>query len=156
MSNEKLSPEDYEKLKIFAGKFYEWYDSGLTLPPEIHPLHVLTRIQKEYGLANAKRGLLMGINDMVEKTASWHPELVAEANAKFAAAGTFTLSEIRQRYSKKYLQILKRGVIRSETDYYLLKGILDGGSIEAGAYESAQIQKLINEFEEKIMRDTTK
>jgi hypothetical protein len=156
MSNEKLSPEDYEKLKIFAAKFYEWYKAGLTLPPEIHPIYVLTQIQKEHGLANAKRGLMMGINDYVEDTANWRPDQVAEANAKLAAAGTFTLSEIRQRYSKKYLQILKRGVIRSETDYYLLKGILDGGGIEAGATESAQIQKLINEFEAKIMQGTTK
>jgi hypothetical protein len=156
MSNEKISADDYEKFKLFIKVFYESYETQSYIKPEHHPLLELARIQKEHGLANAKRGLMMGINDMIEKTADWRPDQVAEANAKFSAAGTFTLSEIRQRYSKKYLQILKRGVIRSETDYYLLKGVLDGGGIEAGATESAQIQKILNEFESKIMQNTTK
>lgn len=94
----------------------------------------------------------MAINDIVEETANWRPEAVAAADARFAAAGTFTLSEVRRRYSKKYLQILKRGVIRSETEYYLLKGIRDGGSIEAGASEGQQIEALMAAFEARVVQ----
>ncbi len=94
----------------------------------------------------------MAINDIVEETANWTPEAVAAANVRFAAAGTFTLSEIRRRYSKKYLQILKRGVIRSEAEYFLLKGIRDGGSIEAGATEGMQIEALMAAFETKVVQ----
>jgi hypothetical protein len=156
MSNKKLSSEDYEKLKNFMGLFFDWYKANTHSNPLRHPSLELVRIQREHGLANAKRGLQMALNDCAEDTADWSPDQVAEANARFAAAGTFTLSEIRQRYSKKYLQILKRGVIRSEIDYYLLKGVLDGGSIEAGATEFAQIQKILDEFEAKILRSTNK
>jgi hypothetical protein len=144
--SEKMSFEDYEKLKVFMGRFADWYWMRPDMPPEVHPLFVLEGFEKT-SLANAKKGLQTAINDMVEDTAGWAPEQVAAADAKFTAAGTFTLSEIRRRYSKKYLQILKRGVIRSETEYYLVKGIVDGGGIEPGATESTQLQAMLNDFE---------
>jgi hypothetical protein len=96
----------------------------------------------------------MAVNDTVEATANWTPEAVAKADVKFTAAGTFTLSEVRRRYSKKYLQILKRDVIRSETEYYLLKGIADGGGFEPGATEAQQIETLMAAFEDKLTRSS--
>src|SRR5690606_632591 len=125
MSNKKLSPDDYEKLKGFMGLYVDWFFPKVG-KPENHPLIFIADLEKE-SLANAKRGLQMAINDIVESSSGWRPEQVAEADEKFAAHGVFTLSQVRRSYSKKYLQILKRGVIRTEPEYYLLKGILDGG-----------------------------
>ncbi|MNL23986.1 hypothetical protein D3C87_1454040 [compost metagenome] len=147
---EKPSLADYENLKVFLGKFFDWYDSNPHMPPEVHPLHVAASIEKQ-SMANAKKGLQMALNDIAEDTTQWSPERVAEADARFAAAGTFTLSEIRRRYSKKYLQILKRGVIRSETEYYLVKGIVDGGGIMPGATEATQLQAMMNDFETRFV-----
>ncbi len=149
MSTKKLSLEDYEKLKVFMGKFADWHWIKPDMPPEIHPLQFLENLEKS-SLANAKKGLQQTVNDIVEITADWRPDQVAAADAKFAAAGTFTLSQVRSRYSKKYLPILKRGVIRSETEYYLLKGVVDGGSIEPGATESQQMEAMLHDYEERI------
>ncbi|MGJ7606264.1 hypothetical protein ACSFA7_18130 [Variovorax sp. LT1R20] len=146
---EKLSLADYENLKVFLGKFFDWYDAKPEMPPEVHPLHVAASIEKQ-SMSNAKKGLQMALNDIAEDTTKWSPERVAEADARFAAEGTFTLSEVRRRYSKKYLQILKRGVIRSEIEYYLVKGIIDGGGIEPGATESTQLQAMLNDFEARL------
>jgi len=88
----------------------------------------------------------MAINDTIEDTLDWASAQVAEADVHFAAAGTFTLSEIRRRYSKKYLQVLKRGVIRNEVEYYLVKGIMDG-IIEPEAREVLQLQAMLNAYE---------
>ena len=152
MNKEKLSSEDYEKLKIFMGFFFDLYKSNPGIKPEHHPLAVMERMIIEHSSANIRRALEMTINDMIEDSAAWHPEQVAEADVKFAAAGTFTLTEVRRRYSKKYLQLLKRGVIRKETEYYLLKGILDGGGMEPGATESQQIQTMLLAFEAEVMK----
>ena len=153
MPAEKLSIEDYERLKTFFACYVDWcIPANEKSPnPENHPLIFLQKIEKT-SLSNAKKGLQEAVNDTVEATANWAPEAVAEADAKFAAADTFTLSEVRRRYSKKYLQILKRGVIRSETEYYLLKGIRDGVGMETGVTESQQIEALMDAFEAKIMR----
>lgn len=155
MSSTKLSDEDYERLKIFFVCYLDWFipASHKSQNPEDHPYAFLGRLEKT-SLANAKKGLQMAVNDTVEATANWAPEAIAEADIKFAAAGTFTLSEVRRLYSKKYLQILKRGVIRSETEYYLLKGIADGGGLEPGATEAQQIEVLMAAFEDKLRQPT--
>lgn len=149
-----MNAEEYEKLKSFMALYDDWYVEGSWKKPENHPLKVMQEIENKYSLSQAKRGLQMAINDIVEDTSGWRPERVAQADVRLAEAGTYTLSEVRRRYSKKYLQILKRGTIRNETEYYLLKGILDGGGIEPGATEADQIQAMLIAFEQKTLSAT--
>ncbi|MFM9921888.1 hypothetical protein VLK31_02755 [Variovorax sp. H27-G14] len=152
MQANKLTTEDYERLKTFFVCYVDWFipETHRSKNPDDQPLAFLRRVEQT-SLANAKKGLQMAVNDTVEATAEWTPEQVAAADAKFTAAGTFSLSEVRRRYSKKYLQILKRGVIRSETECYLIKGILDGGGIDPGATESTQLQAMLNDFEVRFV-----
>jgi hypothetical protein len=150
--NKQSTPNgDYQLLKIFLDRHFEWYTPKYPTTPPGLPSQFLENIEKT-SLANAKKGLSMALNDIAEESANWTPEQVSAADVRFLAAGTFTLSEIRRRYSKKYLQILKRGEIRSETEYYLLKGIRDGGGMETGATEGQQIEALMAAFEAKIMQ----
>jgi hypothetical protein len=144
-----MTSDEYQLLKLFLDHHFEWYAPKYPTTPAGLPSDFLQNIEKT-SLSNAKKGLQQAINDIIEDTIQWAPEAVAEADAKFAAAGTFTLSEVRRRYSKKYLQILKRGEIRSETEYYLLKGIRDGGGMEPGATEGQQIEVILTAFEAKI------
>ena len=137
---------EYTKLKIFLDRHFEWYAPKYSSTPPGTPSQFLENIEKT-SLSSAKKGLGMALNDIAEDSANWSPEAVAAADAKFLAAGTFTLSEVRRRYSKKYLQILKRGNILSEKEYYLLKGIRDGGGIESGATESQKIEAMMAAFE---------
>ncbi|QNP49487.1 hypothetical protein [Diaphorobacter aerolatus] len=120
-----LSDQDYQKLKIFIDVFFEWYTPKYPTTPDGTPSQFLEKIEKE-SLANAKKGMLMSLNDSIEWTSKWTSEEVAEADARMELAGTFTLSEVRRQYSKKFIQILRRGKIISQSEYYLVKGIADG------------------------------
>lgn len=146
MKKENLSTDDYEKLKTFMGLYFDWYMAKPHSKPENHPLRVI-EISEKKSLSQAKRGLEMAINDCVEMSSDWTPEQVAEADARFAGRDTFTLSEVRRHYSRKYFQVLKRGRIQSVQEYYLVKGIADGGGIEAGAIERVQIESMLAQFE---------
>jgi hypothetical protein len=55
--------------------------------------------------SNAKKGLQMAINDFVKFTGNCSPEKVTIADARFKE-NVITLSEVRRRYSKKYLKTL--------------------------------------------------
>lgn len=149
MTKQSLPNDDYQSLKIFLDRHFEWYAPKYPTTPPGSPSQFLARIEAT-SLANAKKGLQMALNDIAEETTEWTPEQVAAADARFSSAGTFTLSEIRRRYSKKYLQILKRGVIRSETEYYLVKGIIDGSGIEPGASEATQLQTMLHDYEVRL------
>lgn len=148
MANKSISNDDYQGLKTFLDRYFEWYAPKYPTTPPGGPSRFLEQLEKT-SLANAKKGLCMALNDIAEESAHWTTDKIAIADARFLASGTFTLSEIRRRYSKKYLQILQRGVIRSEIEYYLIKGMRDGGSIEPSTTEGQQVEVMLLEFEEK-------
>lgn len=150
VSKERLSEEDYQALKVFLDKHFEWYARKYPTTPSVTPSQFLEKIEAT-SRANARKGLQMALNDIAEDTMDWTPEQVAAADAKFTAVGTFTLSEVRRRYSKKYLQILKRGVIHSETEYYLIKGVIDGGGIEPGVTEDEPLRAMMSDFEVRFV-----
>jgi hypothetical protein len=146
-----MSNDEYQRLKIFLDRHFLWYARKYPTTPAYPPSQFLEKIEQT-SVADAKRGLQMAVNDFIEDTADWTPEQVAEADARFAAEGTFTLTEVRRGYSKKYLLLLKRGTIRSEAEFYMLKGIVDGGGIEPGATEARQIQAMLDDFEGRLSR----
>ena len=148
MDTEKISPGDYEQLKKFIVLYLDWFIPKAG-KPEDHPLIFIADLEKK-SLASAKRALQMAINDTVEMTSSWGSEQVAEADERFAAHGAFTLSHVRRRYSRKYHAILKRGLICTEAEYYLLKGILDGVD-DVDAVDGRQIESLLTAFETKVL-----
>lgn len=146
-----MTNNEYQLLKVFLDCHFNWYAPKYTTTPPGSPSQFLENLEKT-SLANAKKGLRMALNDIAEDSANWAPESIAAADAKFAAAGTFTLSAVRRNYSKRYLQVLKRGTIQSEAEYYLLKGIRDGGGIEAGSTEGPRIDALMAAFEAKLLK----
>ena len=144
-----MSDDEYQRLKIFLDRHFLWYVRKYPTTPAYPPSQFLERIEQT-SVADAKRGLKMAVNDFIEVTVDWTPEQVAEADARFAAEGTFTLSEVRRSYSKRYLSLLKRGTIRSETEFYMLRGIVDGGGLEPGATEAKLIQAMLEDFEGRL------
>jgi hypothetical protein len=141
--------EQYERLKRFVGLFYEWYMVRPHFSPAVHPLTVLEGLEGQ-SLPKAKRGLGMAINDCVEMSSGWSPKQVAEADARFLNEGAPSLSEVRRTYSRKYLYILKRGIIKSLQEYYLVKGIVDGSGLEAGAGELDRLAGMLASFEHRL------
>lgn len=67
-------------------------------------------------------GLRMAAGDMLEMSAGMTSADLADIEGHLAAAGAPSLAEIRRRLSKKLAAILKRGVIQSEAEYYLVRG----------------------------------
>ena len=146
--SDTLSAEDYEKLKAFVAVYMERYADG-PVAPEVHPLFVLRELEKA-SATRAKKGLILAVQDLVESTADWPPEKVAQAEHDFARAGAFGLGELRRRYSRRFVQVMKRGAIRTSLEYYLLKNIVDGSSIEMGASEAESIFAMLAEYERRV------
>jgi len=147
MKNPKISPDTYQSYKAFMAFFFDkYFDSLPSLAPEDHPLAVLNSIEKT-SLSNARKGLEMAINDCVEKSADWSAEKVAAADAELQSQGLISLTEVRQSFSKKYLRVLKRGSIQSEQEFYLIKSIVDGGSLKVGPIEWTQLTTMLEQYE---------
>lgn len=154
MNSKVMSNSDYHLLKIFLDIFFERYIPKHPTTPDLKPSQFLEEIEKK-SLSNAKKGAEMTVNDSIELTADWSPEEVAGADALFSQAGTLTLTEVRQRYSRKYLQVLQRGKIRSEVEYYLIRGVVDGDGdgVEPEPEVCEKLQIMLDAYEFKSLKN---
>ena len=66
----------------------------------------------------AFNGLRQAINDCVEMSLHFDHAEVEKLDSQLRSRGIVTLSELRRRYSKSYAKIMKRGQIKSDTEYY--------------------------------------
>lgn len=152
MKKELFNKIEYQALKAFAAFYFEVYVdfSALGLPKEKLPIAVLESFEKISPI-RAHKSLEIAINDIAEETLDWSPNKVAAIDDELKKRSLLTITDIRYRYSKKYIQILKRNLIKSEQEYYLIKGIADSGAIKLATVPREQIQNMLTNYENLIV-----
>ncbi len=149
----KIIPSEYESLKAFCKAFFEFlpknYPALGFISPDNNPVIVLESFEKR-SMSRARIGLGYAIGDIVEMSFSFPPTEVAKIDRDFADRGIVTLSEIRRRYSRQFLKILKRGIIRNDPEYYLITGVLATFSADASDEERVKLDSLIAAYESRL------
>ena len=144
-----IDPE-YATMKAFLSFYADRYLNLQTVPPEMRPIACLEVLEKK-GIKMAHRGLRMAINDCVEASLRLDRVEVEKLDSELRRLGIVTLSELRMRYSKGYARIRKRGQIKNETEYYLVRNALEDPS-EKAPDERELLEKLISDYEGKVIR----
>ena len=148
----KMSKEkelEFEELSLFL-EFYSTNVSGIQREDPIHPSNCLVEIVDKFGKSKALQGLKQAINDTLEDTASWDSNTVSKLDEQLRVNGTITLSMLRTRYWSTYKSILKRGKIKNESEYYLIRGLeceLDNGIPQE---QRTLLAELVRDFEERV------
>jgi hypothetical protein len=114
-----------------------------------HPANAVDRIAEKVGVSRALQGLKQAIHDIVEEHSELGGQALRLVDSTLATQGLLTFSEIRRRYWSKYQALLKRNVIRNDTEYYLLKGIADDLGAQVPDEERAQVGVLLSQYESK-------
>ena len=104
-------------------------------------------IVEKYGRGKALVGLRQATNDAMEELADARDEAVALLDRALTERGLVSFSELRRRYSARYRRLLKRGSIRSDTEFYLVSGIVSEVSTKIPGEELAQLQRMIEAYE---------
>ena len=121
----KMSPEreaEFKELSLFL-EFFSTNVSGIDRTDPVHPSNCLVEIASLFGKSKALQGLKQAINDKLEETSIWDSDSVSRLDKKLREKGIISLSTLRTRYWSKYTSILKRGRIKNETEYHLIKGL---------------------------------
>lgn len=143
-----MNDDNYQRER----KFFVLYDR-LVMTPKLgfdsSAISVLEEFEKQ-SMAKARKGLSMAINDSLEDTMDWPLEAVQEFDRTLAAADAATLTELRMRHSKKYRKVLKNGAIKSEVEYYLIKGIVDGMQEHVPKNELPLLDAMLVEYENRL------
>ena len=140
-----IDPLEYTRMKDFLSFYTERYFNMEGLPPEDRPMAKLEEFEKK-SLKKAFMGLRMAINDIVEDSFHFDPAKVEKMDSELRSRGLITLAELRRRYSKDYKKIITRGRIKNETEYYLLRNLLDDPT-EKTPEEREMLEKLISDYE---------
>lgn len=136
---------EYAELKEFLSFYAERYLNMKGLPADKHPIASLESLANR-SLRMALDGLHQAINDCVEMSLHFDHEEVDEFDAQLRSRGIVTLSELRRRYSRSYAKILRRGQIRSETEYHLARSVLNDPT-EKTPEEIKLLNELISNYE---------
>ncbi len=105
------------------------------------------RIAQEYRRSKALVGTRQAANDIIEDLSRLRPEGVSFVDEALRQAGIITLSEVRRRYSSQFQRILRRGAIKSETEYYLINGLVCDQSSSLTENERNALAQMLSEFE---------
>jgi hypothetical protein len=136
---------EYMKMKDFLSFYAERYLRAEGLHPDKQPIASLEALEKK-SMKMAFNGLLQAINDCVEMSLHFDHTEVEKLDAQLRSRGIVTLSELRRRYSKSYAKIMKRGQIKNETEYYLVRNVLYDPT-EKAPEERRLLEKLISDYE---------
>ena len=144
MSQER--EREYAELHAYLD-FHSTHVMGIDPANPIHPTNVGKRIVEKFGRSKALDGLKQAVNDTVEDLSDQPLEYIQRLDAALRGRGIITFSEIRRRYASSYKRILKRGKIKTDTEYYIVAGILADFSSIASDDERGILEKLASEYE---------
>jgi hypothetical protein len=143
-----MSPDREREYAELVGymDFYATHVIGVAPGDATHPTIVGKDIVARFGRSKALDGLKQAVNDTVEDLASKTPEYLRNLDAALQEQGLLTFSEIRRRYAKAYKRILKQGAVKTETEYYLISGILADVSSLADSDERLLLGRLVAQY----------
>jgi methionine synthase II (cobalamin-independent) len=137
---------EYAELHAFID-FVSTHVSRIDPDNPIHPTNVGKRIVAEYGKSKALEGLKQAINDTVEDLGDKPIEFLNALDTALRERQIITFSEVRRRYAASYRRIIKRGQIKTETEYYIVRGILSDFTALTGEDERNALEAMLTSYE---------
>ena len=139
--------QEFSELHAYLD-FYSTNVSGIDPADPVHPTNVGKRIVEEFGRSKALDGLKQAVNDTVEDLSDQPLEYIQRLDAALRERNIITFSEVRRRYASSYKRIVKRGKIKTETEYYVVAGVLADLSSMASDDERVVLERLVAGYEE--------
>lgn len=145
MSPEREREREYTELHGFLD-FVSTHAHGIDPADPVHPTNVGETVVAKFGKSRALEGLRQAVNDTIEMLRNQSLAYVQALDAALRERQLITLSEVRRRYAASYKRVLKRGKIKTETEYYLIAGLLADGSSQLTEAERLQLESLATAY----------
>ena len=149
-----LSTQDereYQELAAFIGAYAtRFWGFGPEHP--LNPANVNRESESLFGRAKALAGLRQAVNAMIEESQDLEPGQLAEFDDELRAAGSVTLSELRERNARLYRGVRERGAIRDDAEFYVVQAIVEETGPILSAEERELLTAMLRKFE--LLRDS--
>ncbi len=108
-----------------------------------------TRIAEQHGKSKGLEGLRQAVNDVIEELNDLTPDSVKLVDEALRGASLRTLSELRREYGTTYRKILRRGCLKTETEYYLVNGFVVDLASDVPPDERKLLQEMVEAYESR-------
>jgi hypothetical protein len=146
-----MSEPEYEELKEFLSFYSQHYMAIDKLPAASRPMACLEQVE-QISRSKATQGLRQAINDIIEECRHLDQRQLEQLDQQLRSHGVVTLSELRRRFARDYARISKRGVINNDTEYYLVRGIVDDSASSTSAGERVRLGDMLADYEQRVTR----
>ena len=137
---------EYEELLAYLS-FFATNVKRVEPTSSSHPANAIKEIVERFGKSKALVGLRQATNDTVEQMQGWNSKAVGILDQALQAANTLTASEVRRRYSSSFSKVVKRGSIKTETEYYLVTGVVNDIASEVSVQERLSLEHMLAAYE---------
>lgn len=146
-----MSPErEKEYAELLA--FLDFHSKHLLKNPPAGGFDLVAeakRIADQYGKSKGLEGLRQAVNDVIEELSDLTPDSIKLVDEALRASGLRTLSELRREYGATYRKILRRGSIKTETEYYLVNGFVVDLASDVPSSERKLLQEMVAAYESR-------
>ena len=140
---------EYARLNAFLD-LYATHVMKIDPADPAHPTNTGQRIVAAVGKSKALVGLRQAVNDCLEGMHDLGNAQNAQLDAMLRQSGVVTLTELLRTHSRRYQAILKRGRVRNETEYYMVKAVLDDGIAGLAEAEKVRLGSMLLAFEQSV------
>jgi hypothetical protein len=134
----------YEDLKRFLKVYTETMFDLYSYPEEDRPMSVLAEFERQ-SPALGRKALRISVADAVSNLRDLSAPELESLSAALAAANAPSVASVRALVSKKLGPVIKRGVLRNEEEFYLVKDLLDSPSLPDD--ERTKLETMLDTFE---------
>jgi hypothetical protein len=144
-----MSPEREKECAELLG-FLDFHSKHLVKNSPTGGFDLVTeakRIAEKYGKSKGLEGLRQAANDVIEELSDLTPDSVKLVDEALRGASLRTLSELRREYGATYRKILRRGSIKTETEYYLANGFVVDLTSDIPPEERKLFREMVEAYE---------
>jgi hypothetical protein len=134
----------YEDLKRFFAIYVDTMLDLSGLAEEHHPMAVLAAMEKQ-APSRAKEGLRIALSDVIAALEHASVDELALLTTQLEAANAPSIAAVRALVSKRVAKVLRRGTIINETEFYMMKEVLDDHGVPEE--ERRIIEAMLDRFE---------
>jgi hypothetical protein len=114
----------------------------------VDPIKVIAEAEA-HSKTMAKKGLSQALADIVEMHSHSDPDLISRMDQDLKKNGIMTISDLRFKYSRKISKIVKIGAIKTETEYYLIRSVMDSDVLTAT--QRNELAKMLSAYEATLV-----
>jgi hypothetical protein len=134
----------HEGLKRFFEIYTETMVDLSSVPEDERPMYLIAQFEKQSPAAG-RQSVRLGVSDALADVKNAPAEKVAVFSERLAAANAPSIASARAMMSKKLALAIKRGVLKSEEEFYLVKDLLDSPSLPDD--ERRKLEIMLDTFE---------